>query len=310
MPPRPALPVAALLLACCLAACAGGTRMAVTSQGVERWTTIDRPPPGAGPRPLLVILHAATLNGAEARSELHRQILSRSDQVAIAWPDAQAPFWNDGAFAATMPPALVSGDDLGFLDALIAHLVADGTADPGAIHIAGVSNGGMMALRYACARAGRIASVTAFMATLPRDAEEQCRPARPIDVMLVAGTADRITRWTGEVTFAGAGLLQQRLPVPETFDFWRRANGCTGLAPPAPLPLRSPAAAPHVVLHGATGCARGVTTRLYEVRGGGHRLPGDRAWPVWWPLGDATLDVEAGALLAEFALRPRAGPKS
>jgi hypothetical protein len=65
--------------------------------------------------------------------------MARRAGVALAFPDAAGLFWNDGSLSRALPPALApAGDDLAFLDALIDALVADGTADPAAVHIAGV----------------------------------------------------------------------------------------------------------------------------------------------------------------------------
>lgn len=297
---RPPRAAALLISALLLLGCGGGTRLSVTSAGQERWATLEHPARPAGPRPLLVVLHAATLSGAEARFALAPRGPEREAPVTLVFPDAGGLVWNEGSFARAVPGAMGSADDLGFLDALIARLVADGTADPARIHIAGISNGGMMALHYACRRAGRIASVTAFMATMPPDAARSCRPDRPLDVLLVAGTEDRVTTWDGRVVMAGVATLQQRLSVPDSFAFWRGANGCTGLAPPTALPRRGRGGDPHVVVHAARGCAGDVRTLLYEVRGGGHRLPGDMAWPVLWPLGEATPDIEAREILLRF----------
>ena len=318
-PPRRAGAVtraAAALLAMLLPACDGGTRLSlVDPDGVERRAMVDRPaapPAAAGPRPLLVVLHAALLSGASTRDELERlPDMARRAGVALAFPDAQGLFWNDGSLSRALPPALSpTGDDLAFLDALIAALVADGTADPAAIHIAGVSNGGMMALRYACARADRLASVAVFMATMPLEAEKECRPSRPLPVLMVAGTADPVVRWTGEVEMPGgiAGL-QRRMSVPASFDFWRRANRCAGgLAPARPLPRRGRGTQPEAAVHAARGCAGGVQTLLYEVRGGGHRLSAGDDWTLLRLLGRATPDIDPGALLLEFVLEPRRVP--
>ena len=298
---------AALLLL--LPACdGGGARLSMVSHGVERRATIDRPARPAGPRPLLVVLHAGLLSGASTRAELEElPAMAREAGVALAFPDAQSLFWNDGSFSRALPRALAAeGDDLGFLDALIAVLVADGTADPAAVHIAGVSNGGMMALRYACARADRLASVAVFLATMPLEAERDCRPARPLPVLMVAGTADRVARWSGEMAVpGGVAVLQRRLSVPASFEFWRRANRCAGgLAPARPLPRRGRGSEPRALVHAASGCADGVATLLYEVRGGGHRLSAGDDWTLLRLLGRATPDIEPGALLLEFVLDP------
>jgi polyhydroxybutyrate depolymerase len=294
------LPRLLLLAALILPGCAGGSRIAVPSGGYERQVVVDLPERQDRPRPLLVLLHAAMLGGADLRSELRMSESARAAGIVVAYPDAGGMVWNEGSFAQALPGGMAGGDDLGFLDALIATLVARGIADPGAIHLAGISNGGMMALRYACLRAERLASVAVLMATLPPD--QPCRPARPLNLLMLSGTADPVTRWSGEVAFAGFATLQRRLSVPASFDAWRAANGCTGLAPPEALPRRG--AGPGVVRHAATGCAGGVATLLYEVRGGGHRLPGPDDWPPLWLLGPATPDLETGPLLIDFALDP------
>lgn len=287
----------------------GGARLSLVSpDGVARLATIDRPatPTAPGPRPLLVVLHAGLFSGEATRGELEPlPAMARRAGVALAFPDAQSLFWNDGSLSRALPPALSpTGDDFAFLDALIAALVADGTADPAAVHIAGVSNGGMMALRYACARADRLASVAVFMATMPLGAERDCRPARPLPALMVAGTADPLVRWTGEVALGGMATLQRRMSVPASFGFWRRANRCAGLAPARPLPRRGRGTQPDAVVHAATGCAGGVQTLLYEVRGGGHRLSAGDDWTLLRLLGRASPDIDPGALLLEFVLDP------
>lgn len=304
---RAAALLAALLT---LPACDGGTRFSIVSHGVERRATVDRPERPAGPRPLLVVLHAGLLSGASTRGELEPLAdMARRAGVALAFPDAQSLFWNDGSLSRALPRAFSpAGDDFGFLDALIAALVADGTADPAAVHLAGVSNGGMMALRYACARADRLASVAAFLATMPLEDEQPCRPARPLPVLMVAGTDDPVVRWTGEVALGGAAALQRRMSVPASFAFWRRANSCAGLAPARPLPRRGRGSEPDVLVHAAIGCAGGVATLLHEVRGGGHRLSAGDDWTLLRLLGRASPDIDPGALLLEFVLQPRGVP--
>ena len=299
--------VAAVVASLLLSACDGGARLSVISEnGVERRAAINRPARPMSPRPLLILLHAGLLSGASMRDELEPlPAMARQAGVALAFPDADGWFWDDGSLSRALPRALSpAGDDLGFLDALIAALVADGTADPGAIHIAGVSNGGMMALRYACLRAERLASVAVLLATMPLGAERDCRPARPLPVLMVAGTADPVVRWTGEVALAGIATLQRRMSVPASFEFWRRTNGCAGLAPARPLPRRGRGSQSDVLVHAAVGCAGGVKTLLYEVRGGGHRLSAGDDWTLLRLLGRATPDIDPGALLLEFVLEP------
>ena len=166
----------------------------------------------------------------------------------------------------------------------------------------------MMALRYACSRANRLASVAVFLATMPLEADQDCHPARPLNLLMVAGTDDPVVRWTGEVTLGGIAPLQRRMSVPASFAFWRRVNRCTGLAPARQLPWRGHGTQPDVLVHAATGCAGGVSTVLYEVRGGGHRVSAGDDWTLLRLLGRATPDIDPGALLLEFALEPGLRP--
>ena len=58
------------------------------------------------------------------------------------------------------------------------------------------------------------------------------------------------------------------------------------------------------MVHAAGGCAGGVNTLLYEVRGGGHRLSAGDDWTLLRLLGRASPDIDPGALLLEFVLDP------
>lgn len=282
-----------------LAGCGGAPEGAPVSAARLRGTVVERPP-APGPRPLLIVLHGAALSGAVTRDLMRLSAMAPNEGIALAFPDAAGLIWNEASLAREVPAMLSGEDDVAFLDALIDRLVADGIADPAAIHLAGISNGGMMAAHYACLRAGRIASLTMFKATMPPADDTPCRPARPLPVMLVAGTDDPVVRWDGRIVLGGAVTLQRRRSVPDSFAVWRAANGCTGLAPAQPLPRRGPQGSPAVLLHRATGCAGDVPTLLYEVRGGGHRLPGGEELSLLRVLGRATRDLEASALLLGF----------
>jgi polyhydroxybutyrate depolymerase len=278
-----------------------GERITIRCDGAERGVLLNRAEGVAGPAPLIILLHGAALSGSLTHRNLRLPALARRAGLALAFPDAEGLLWAEGSLDRAAPGLHAGHDDIAFLDALIGQLVADGIADAQAIHLAGISNGGMMAMRYAAERGERLASVMAFLATLPREAETAREPDQPVPFLMLAGTADPVVGWDGEVRLAGR-LIQRRRSVPETFAAWRRANRCTGLAASEILPRRGAADAPDVVLHAATG---GTETRLYEVRGGGHRMPGGADLSPLRLLGRATPDVDADALMLGFAQRHR-----
>ena len=295
--------VATLLFALPLLGCAAGG--ATLNLGGERLgrSLIDRPAAASGPGPVVLFLHGAIHGPGTMRDMLRSSGGAQAPGVTIVYPNAEGMIWNEGSLAEALPGVLARGDDIAFLDRLIASLVEAGIADPAAIHLAGFSNGAMMAARYACLHAERVASLTLFQASMPREEEAPCRPARPLDVMLVAGTEDPIMRWDGRIVAGRVVTLQRRLSVPESFELWLRLNRCAGQAEPVALPRQGVPSAPFVLAHAGTGCANGVRTLLYEVRGGGHRLPGQDGFSFRRIFGRATGDVAASELVTRFALR-------
>ena len=96
---------------------------------------------------------------------------------------------------------------------------------------------------------------------------EACRPARPVPLMVVAGTADPVQSYDGWLLPSG-----RLLSVPETLEFWRTLHGCTGQTG-KPLPHREPTDTTRVALIEWTGCRTPGALRLYCVEGGGHHAP-------------------------------------
>ena len=264
-------------------------------------TIIDRPAAAHGPLPTIIVLHGAGLSGALTRNMMPLPKLAKEAGFVVAFPDAAGLVWNEASLARELPSAFYGPDDVALLDGLIDHLVKASIADPAAIHLVGISNGGMMAAHYACLRAERLASLMLFKATMPPASDPPCTPARPLPVMLVAGTEDPVVRWDGSIVLAGAVMLQRRRSIPESFAFWQAANGCSGVAPAEALPRRGALDAPDVLLHRAEACRHGVATWLYEVRGGGHRLPGGEELSLLRILGRATPDLETSAMILAFA---------
>jgi polyhydroxybutyrate depolymerase len=303
--------VARLAAAICLAtagcmAGAAAERIELAHDGSVRTAVLDRVPPGEGPPPLIAVLHGAALDGATMRALLDRlPAAARAAGATLVFPDAHGPIWNDGPIAASLPGGLSARDDVGFLDALFDRLVADGLADPARIHLVGISNGGMMAFAYACARAGRLASLIVFKATMPAAAGTSCAPARPLPVLMVAGTEDTIVRWDGRVVVAGMVELPRRMSVEAGFAFWLSRNGCGPIPDTVVLPQRGAADAPRVEMRSGVGCAEGADTVLMAVIGGGHRLPGGDDGVLFRLLGRATPDADAVDSVMAFAMGRR-----
>lgn len=131
-------------------------------------------------------------------------------------------------------------DDVAYLDAVLDDAAQRYAFDPAKVFLAGVSNGGFMAQRYACDRAARVRGFASVSGGLWTELQK-CAPTRPVAALLVHGTADAIVKYDG-----GGSLMDgdgSYPPAPVAADFWK-ANA-KGAAP----------------------------VELWTIPGGGHSLP-------------------------------------
>jgi polyhydroxybutyrate depolymerase len=203
-----------------------------------------------GPMPLVIALHGAYGSGAfmEPYSGLSR--LADRKGFAVAYPDAAGSFWRIRA---------QEGDaDVRFLDALIDRVVAGGCFDERRVSAVGVSNGGGMAARFACAGHDRLAGVVAVAGGY--GALPACQARRPLSVLEIHGTADRVVPYDGDPE-DGRGAVRPWLRA------WAALDGC------APGPRRT-RERPGVVRLDWRRCRDGAAVSHLRLVGGTHAWPG------------------------------------
>lgn len=208
------------------------------------------------PLPLIIAMHGGLNDPAYVERQSGLNALAASGRFAVAYPEGLLGTWNAGGccwFARWF-----GVDDTGFLDRLIATLVAQGVADPRRVFLTGFSNGGGMAYRYACERADRVAGIAVVSGALAVG----CRPRRPVSVLAFHGT------WDPSVPYTGGGNMDADvkvpfLPVQAVMEFWR----WIGRLPALTRPVRG---APG----GCTGTGPGrVVVALCTIERGGHEWP-------------------------------------
>ncbi|MBE1535926.1 alpha/beta hydrolase family esterase [Actinomadura algeriensis] len=208
------------------------------------------------PLPLIVALHGGLNDPQYVREQSGLDAVADAQGYAVAYPKGLLGTWNAGACCWFARWAGV--DDVAFLDELIGTLVEQGVADRRRIFLTGFSNGGGMAYRYACERAGRVAGVAVVSGALAIG----CTPDRPISVLAFHGT------WDPSVPYFGGGNLDADvkfpfLPVRLLMEFWRWIGGLSAMS----WPLRD---APD----GCVGTAPGpVRVALCTIQRGGHEWP-------------------------------------
>jgi polyhydroxybutyrate depolymerase len=123
------------------------------------------------------------------------------------------------------------------------------------VFVVGVSAGSWVAYRLACDMSNRIAAIASVSGTM--NLVDDCRPARPVSIMEMHGTVDRVIPWNG---------------VDAVIQRWTQLDGC------ASNPTMSETGI--TVTSIWKQCQSGAVVRLDKVVGGRHTWFGSNYDPV------------------------------
>jgi polyhydroxybutyrate depolymerase len=261
---------------CCLfvlmmVAVAAAEPIQITVNGQARTFFLVQPNE-PGPHPTIVMLHSG--NGlADQEMQISGLAADGPQQGFVAvFPQARGGYWNfyaqgkeSAQYRAFYKRHGGVPDDVAFLRSIVADLVRDGISDPKRIYLAGRSLGGVMALRLACVEADRFAAIALLVSTMPDVTGSECEPAKPLPMLVINGTEDRVLPYRGERSVSGYVLW----PTRRLITFFRQLNGCAQQAEQSVL---SEYQEREVVIERSTECAGGPVV-LYSIVGGGHELP-------------------------------------
>jgi polyhydroxybutyrate depolymerase len=241
-----------------------------THQGIARTATVHAPANlPSGPAPVVIGLYGrgSTIEGL--RGWLHLDATADREHFLVVYPDAVNHDWSYGRPIINPMPAVDGApvDDVGFIGKIIDNLVETKRVDPARIYVTGVSRGGLMTYTLACAFADRIAAAVPAITGMTEYQREDCRPARPVPLLIIAGTMDRVQPYDGWLFPRG-----RLLSVPETVEYWRAQNGCTK-QDEKDIPHREASDRTGVWHFRWTDCRDGASLQLYRVNSGGHQVP-------------------------------------
>ncbi len=179
--------------------------------------------------PLLMLLHGSRQTAESLRRVTGYQFerLAEEHGFVVAYPNAYRRRWNDcratGRYAARRRHV----DDVGFLLALVGELAERAGIDRRRVFLAGYSAGGQLAFRVALEHPERVAGIAAFSANLPTADNFACEVAgKPVPVLLVEGTRDRINPFVGgKVTVFGFRSRGYVRSARESAEFFARLAG-------------------------------------------------------------------------------------
>jgi polyhydroxybutyrate depolymerase len=185
---------------------------------------------GKSPVPLLLDFHPLLMDAAFQRDRSGYAAVADQEGFIVAYPDGVDPAWNVGPCCTRSRTT----DDLGFAKALVAKLISEGCIDTKRVYAAGFSNGGGMAHHVACNAADIFAAVAPAAFDLLVEAEQPCKPARPISVLSFRSTNDNTVPYAGGASTPPTVLLGYSLNqihflgAQGTFMRWSQLNQCTG----------------------------------------------------------------------------------
>ena len=298
--------VAALILGLCLAlwrsnaTAAGDPVESIAAGGLVRTYLLHLPAGGVIPHvPLVLAFHGAGGTGAGMRRLTG--FAARADRagIIVAYPDGVRRRWNDGRRSIPAPV-----DDVAFVRQLIDTLSRRYGVDPARVYATGISNGGLLSERLGCDLALRIAAIAPVAANMPADIAPACRPARPVSVIQINGTADPLVPYGGgEIARPlGLGPGGTVLSTTESVALWVRRDACPGRPEPVAVPPRAMPDGTKVTRLVYSGCAAGAAVALYTVDGGGHTWPnGPQFLPVA-RVGPVSRQLDASSTILAFFL--------
>lgn len=245
--------------------------------------------PTGAMRPAVLVFHGSRQTGA-----VHREFtggaldrLADEGRAVVAYLDGYRGNWNDARRGSRFPARLEDVDDVGFVRAVIDRLHETHGVDRRRVIVVGYSNGGQMVLRLVHEVPELLAGAVVVATTMPVaddfTAGYSDAASAPVPVTIVAGTADRISRydggrfaWWARALFKVDGTT---LSAEATAAYFASRNGIRA------APVRS-------IVHPAGPRGRTTTTRteyrdgehppvsLVTVAGGGHTVPAAKAAPA------------------------------
>lgn len=235
-------------------------------QGVDRTAVLHIPDGATGrPAPLVIVMHGSGDDGANFQRSSGFDTAADRENFITVYPDGIDGAWNIRRDRPMRNGKLV--DDIGFFRAMIDDLVSRGLADHQRIYATGFSFGALMTYTLACAFPDRIAAIAPVASAMNESQIADCEPGHPTPIMMVNGTSDDVQRYDGYIRSFG-----RLLSVPETTEYWRRANECTGVDV-QPVPHINPHDLTRASLAEWSGCKAGTGVQLYRIETGGHCWP-------------------------------------
>ena len=219
----------------------------------------------------------------------------------VLYPQGFEGHWNNAARLGPYAAKAQQVDDVGFLHALVNHVVTEYGADPGAVLVTGVSNGGAMVTRLALQTPAFARAYAVVSESLPTPANLAVVPSgQPVSILFLNGTNDPIVPWHGgDVSLwpvlASRGDVRS---VEDTLAYFRDLAGVSAAPVVEDLPDRDPGDG-CTVRRSTWVSLQGYRIVQIAIRGGGHGAPHPQKRGMRL-LGRSNRDIHAAEAIWQF----------
>ena len=256
--------------------------------------------------PLVIALHGGGGSGKNMVKLTRGGFDALSDQkgFVVVYPDGIEKNWNDGRSGEEEGYRAHKDkiDDVGFISALIDHLINKLNINPKRIYITGMSNGAIMSYRLACELTEKITAIAPVAGNMPQKLYPSCSPSRPISVLAINNVNDPLMPFAGGNITGPFGWkkLGKVLSADESVRFWARHNNCS-LSPVITYePDKDRADDTRVRKEDYNNGKAGTEAILYAIEGGGHTWPGGYQYMNKRIIGKTSRDIDANEVIWDF----------
>jgi polyhydroxybutyrate depolymerase len=248
--------------------------------------------------PLVLVFHGGAGDGIKVSKQTAFNDVADRNGFAVVYPNS-IEHWSDGRSTTG-----TSKNDTDFVLQLIDHLAKTENIDKQRVYATGPSNGGMFTLRLACELSDEIAAFAPVIASFPVPYRDKCKPSRPVPIMMINATKDTFIQWKGGSIKTGRrGAGGEVIPVPDTADFWRQHNRCSGVPKITDLPDVDKDDGTTVKVVNYPDCSDASAFEWVQIYGGGHAWPGTNYQQgrfITKLMGISSRDINASEMIWDF----------
>ncbi len=272
-------------------------------EGYERSYLVHLPLENQMKNPVPVLFHihggGGTAKGTPGLTFGRFNELSKRDGFIVVYPNAIDKNWNDGRKLESVNAWKENIDDVGFITTIVEELKKKYNVDSNRIFTTGMSNGGFMSSRLACDKSDIFRGAAILTASLSEDYLPLCNPKKPVAIMVINGTKDKLVPYNGGYVKVLGKKRGKIISTDELISFWKDTNDCTTKKPAIEIEDIVDDGTT-VTVEEYTNCKDRGSLILYTINEGGHTWPGGKQYLGKWAISKTNRDIVACDVIWDY----------